>query len=73
MIKFYGAHTNARYSNKVEFKGHITNVTGKLSPEQDKLLKQALEFAVPQQSYEPIKEEQRADADTEDDEDEPGL
>ena len=73
MIKFYLAHTNARYSNKVEFKGHITNVTGKLSPEQDKLLKQALEFAVPQQSYEPIKEEQRPDADTEDDEDEPGL
>ena len=71
MIKFYLAHTNARYSNKVEFKGHITNVTGKLSPEQDKLLKQAQLFAIPQQNYGIIK--QRPDADTEDDEDEPGL
>jgi hypothetical protein len=73
MIKFYLTHSNPRYSNKIEIKGHITNLIGKLSPELDKLLKHGLQFAAPQQSYEPIKEEQRPDADTEDDEDEPGF
>lgn len=72
MIKFYLTHSNPRYGNKLEIKGHITNVTGKLSPELDKLLKQGLQFAIPQQNYDPIKE-QRPYADTEDDEDEPGL
>jgi|SRR3989344_5180920 len=73
MIKFYLSHTNDRYSNKVEVKGQIINITGKLSPEQDKLRKQAFLFAIPQQIYGPIRKEQQPDADTEDDEDEPGV
>lgn len=72
MIRFYLGHTNERYSNKVEIKGQLTSITGKLSSEQDKLLKQALQFAIPQQSYGSIKEQQ-PDADTEDDEDEQGV
>ena len=71
MIKFYLTHRDARYSNKLEVKGQIINVTGKLSPEMDKILNQALLFAIPQQNYGIIK--QQPDADTEDDEDEPRV
>lgn len=72
MIKFYLTHNNPRYSNKLEIKGQIINITGKLSPEMDKLMNQALLFAIPQQNY-GIVTKQQPDADTENDEDEPGV
>lgn len=72
MVRFYLTHRNENYSNKLEVKGNITNITGKLSPAQDALLKQALRFAIPQQDYGTV-EKQQPDADTEDDEDEPGV
>jgi len=72
MIRFYLDRTNPRYGNKLEVKGHLTNLTGKLSPEMDKLMNQALKFALPQHNYEPPKD-QRPDADTEGDADEPGV
>lgn len=72
MVRFYLTHRNENYGNKLEVKGNITNITGKLSPAQDALLEQALRFAIPQQDYGIIKKQQ-PDADTEDDEDEPGV
>lgn len=71
MVRFYLTHRNENYGNKLEIKGHITNITGKLSPELNKLMNQALKFAIPQQSYEITK--QQPDANIEDDEDEPGV
>lgn len=68
MVKFYLGRANNRYSNKVDVKGQVINITGKLSPEMDKLLSQAFLYALPQQKYEtPTK--QQPDADTENDED----
>ena len=71
MVRFYLTHRNDKYGNKLELKGHITNITGKLSPGLNKLMNQAFLFATPQQNYETIK--QRPDANTEDDEDESGV
>lgn len=72
MVKFYLGRANNRYSNKVDIKGQVINLTGKLSPEMDKLMNQALLFAIPQQNYGTVTKQQ-PDADTEDDADEPGV
>lgn len=51
-IKFWLAHNAERYGNKLEIKGHITHSSETLTPEQEKLLRKALELALPKQTYE---------------------
>jgi predicted DNA binding protein len=48
MIKFFLAHNNPRYSNKLEIKGRIENINEQLTEEQMKVIKEALKLALPQ-------------------------
>lgn len=50
-IRFWLTHNNSRYGNKLEIMGSLTH-TSDLTPEQQKLLKQALKLALPKESHE---------------------
>lgn len=49
--KFWLAHNHPRYSPKLELSGRVTSVIEELSPDQKKLLKQAVRLALPQDDY----------------------
>lgn len=49
--RFWLTHNHPRYSPKLELSGRITSVTEELSPDQKKLLKQAVRLALPQDDY----------------------
>lgn len=53
-IRFWLANNEPRYSNKLEIKGHLTtiNAVDALTPEQKKLLRNALKLALPKENYE---------------------
>lgn len=62
-IRFWLTHNDPRYSNKLELTGHLTHASETLTAEQEKLLRAALGFALPQQSYEPKQEQPTDDPD----------
>jgi len=70
-IRFWLSHNDPRYSNKLEIKGFIHNTNDKITPEQEELLRQALKFALPQNSYEQTKE--KFETDSRDDDQGPEL
>lgn len=63
-IRFWLINNDPRYSNKLEIKGHLTtaNAITALTPEQKKLLRKALNLALPKQNYEQNKSQPSEDA-----------
>jgi len=61
-IRFWLSHNDPRYSNKLEIKGLIYHASDKLTPEQEKIMRQALKFALPQDSYESTTEKPETDS-----------
>jgi len=49
-IRFWLTHNEPRYRNTLEIKGHLTQASEPLTPEQTKLLREALKLALPQQN-----------------------
>ncbi len=49
-IRFWLQSNNPRYGNKLEIKGHLTHASEPLTADQAKLLRKALELALPQQN-----------------------
>ncbi len=59
-IRFWLTHNEPRYGNKLEITGRFMHSTEKLTPEQSKLLRQAIKLALPNKKdgHEKVKEEQ---------------